>query len=185
MAGLAATARLTDRRAGPLRLLALVVTGLTLVDPLLVRSAGWWLSVGATAGLSLLTGPLARRLPGPRALAEPLAATAAAQLGVLPVELLVFGQVPLLAVPANLLAGPAAAFVMVWGLPAGLAAGLGPSWLARLVHLPTLVAVRWIQLVAVVTARAPVGPSLVVLVLGAVVGVSVARRRRPVTSAPP
>ena len=49
MAGLAATARLTDRRASPLRLLALVVAGLTLLDPMLVRAAGWWLSVGATA----------------------------------------------------------------------------------------------------------------------------------------
>ena len=185
MAGLAATARLTDRRAGPLRLLALVVAGLTLLDPMLVRAAGWWLSVGATAGLSLFTGPLARRLPGPRAVVEPLAATAAAQLGVLPVELLVFGHVPLLAVPANLLAGPAAAFVMVWGLPAGLAAGLGPPWLARLVHLPTLVAVRWIQLVAAVTARAPLVPSLLVLGLVGAAVVTVARRRRPVTSAPP
>lgn len=185
MAGLAATARFTDRRADPLRLLALVVAGLTLVDPLLVRSAGWWLSVGATAGLSVFTGPLAERIPGPRALAEPLAATAAAQLGVLPVELLVFGRVPLLAVPANLLAAPAAGFVMVWGLPAGLVAGLGPAWLARLVHLPTLVAVRWIELVALVTARAPTGPGLAVLATAAGGAVLLARRRRPVDSAAP
>ena len=182
MAALAATARYAARPAAPLRLLALAVAGLTLVDPLLVHSAGWWLSVGATAGLAVFTDPIASVVPGPRWLAEPLAATAAAQLGVLPVELAVFGTAPLLAVPANLLAGPAAAFVMVWGLPAGIVAGLAPAWVARVVHLPTLVLVRWIQLVALLAARAPTAPSVAVLAavvaITAVVAHGRARRRR-------
>ena len=189
MAALAGPTPDAARPAPPLRLLSLAVTALVLVDPLLVRSPGWWLSVGATAGLAVLTDPLARRLPGPRWLADPLAATAAAQLGVLPVELAVFGTVPLLAVPANLLAGPAAAFVMVWGLPAGVVAGLGPPGLARVLHLPTLVLVRWIELVALLAARAsPSGPAAAATAIGAVVMagvVTVGVRRRRVGSRAP
>lgn len=190
MAGLAATARYADRPAEPLRLLGLAVAGLTLVDPLLVHSPGWWLSVGATAGLAVLTGPLSARLPGPRWVAEPLAATLAAQLGVLPVQAAVFGSLPVWSVPANLLAGPAAGLVMVWGLPAGVAAGLGPDWLAVTLQLPTTVLVRWVQLVAVVAARAPTppGPALVgagAVVATAVVVVRVRRRRARVGSEAP
>lgn len=187
MAALAATSRYADRPADPLRLLGLAVTGLTLVDPLLVHSTGWWLSVGATAGLAVLTGPLTSRLPGPAWVAEPLAATLAAQLGVLPVQVAVFGTLPLLSVPANLLAGPAAGLVMVWGLPAGIAAGLGPDWMAVTLQLPTVVLVRWVQLVALVAARAPPGAGMVALAAVALaVVVGRARRRRPrVGSDPP
>ena len=51
MAGLSATAFMTGRERTPVRILALAVTGLLLVDPLLVWSVGFWLSVGATAGV--------------------------------------------------------------------------------------------------------------------------------------
>ncbi len=187
MAGLAATARYADRPADPLRVLALAVAALTLVDPLLVHAAGWWLSVGATTGLAVLTTPFASRLPGPSWLVEPLAATLAAQLGVLPVQLVVFGTMPLLSVPANLLAGPAAGLVMVWGLPAGIAAGLGPRWLAGALQLPTLALVRWVELVAVVTARAPTaaGPMTTATVAAGWLGTRAVRGRRRVGSSPP
>ena len=66
MAGLAATSVFLARPASSVRLLALAVTGLLLLDPLLVWSVGWWLSVGATAGIVVLAGPLAAALPGPR-----------------------------------------------------------------------------------------------------------------------
>ena len=178
MAALAATSRYSARPAAPLRLLSLAVGAVTLVDPLLVHSPGWWLSVGATAGLAVLTGPLASWLPGPTWLVDPLAATTAAQIGVLPVELAVFHTVPLLSVPANLLAGPAAAFVMVWGLPAGIVGGLVPAGLARWALLPALVLVRWIELVALLAARAPaVAAPVAALATGAVVTVAVRRRR--------
>ena len=49
MAGLSATAFMTGRERSPSRILALAVTGLLLVDPLLLWSIGFWLSVGATA----------------------------------------------------------------------------------------------------------------------------------------
>jgi competence protein ComEC len=156
MAALAATAVVLARPAGTLRLLSLAVTVMMLVDPLLVWSVGWWLSVGATAGIAVLAAPLALRLPGPRPLAEALAVTVAAQIGVAPVSVSVFGGLPLASVPANLLAVPVAGPLMVWGLPAGVLAGVAPA-LAPVLHLPTRLAVRWIALVARTGAAAPLG----------------------------
>jgi hypothetical protein len=45
---------------------------------------------------------------------------------------------------------------MVWGLPAGVLAGLAPG-LAPVLHGPTRLGVRWIALVARVGAAAPLG----------------------------
>ncbi len=186
MAVLAATAFATGRPASRLRLLALAVAGFTLIDPLLVHSVGWWLSVAATVGIVVGAAPLGRMLPGPRPLAEAIGVTVAAQLGVAPVSAAVFGAIPLASVPANLLALPAAGPVMVWGLPAGVVAGLVPGPVATVLHLPTRLCVRWLALVARLAARVPLGELRLVplLVLGAFIAIAVAvgrvRRRSAV-----
>jgi competence protein ComEC len=142
MAAVALLAWTLGRPASTLRLLALAVTGLLLVDPLLVRSIGFLLSVGACVGIATLAVPLARRMP------LVLAVTLAAQLGVAPVLAPVFGGVPVAAVPANLLAVAAAGPVMTWGMTAGIVAGLVPARLAAAIHAPTHVLVGWIAAVA-------------------------------------
>ena len=139
MAALAATAVVAGRPSRPVRILGLTVTIVLLADPLLVHSVGWWLSVGATAGIVVLAAPLAARLPGPGPVRLPVAVTMAAQLGVAPVTIAVFGPLPLASVPANLLAVPAAAPIMLYGLPAGLLAGACPDPVAHLLQLPTVV----------------------------------------------
>src|SRR5262249_58643037 len=106
MAAIAATATVLGRPASTVRLLSLAVAVMVLIDPLLVWSVGWWLSVGATGGIAVLATPLAVRLPGPRPLAQTLAITAAAQVGVTPVAIAAFGGLPVVSVPANLLAVP-------------------------------------------------------------------------------
>ena len=73
--------RFLGRPVAGLRLLALAVTGLVMIDPFLVHSLGFGLSCGASAGILLLARPLSQRLPGPRIIREPLAVTAAAQVG--------------------------------------------------------------------------------------------------------
>ena len=124
MAGLAAVAQASGRPASGLRLLALATAGLVLVDPFLIWSVGFRLSVGASLGILLLAGPLTRRCPGPRWFAEALGVTSAAQIGVAPVAIPVFGSIPLAALPANLLVAPVVGPLMMWGLVAGLPAGL-------------------------------------------------------------
>ena len=157
MAALAASASLLGRPAATLRLLALATAGLLLVDPLLVRSVGFQLSVAASVGIALLATPIADRIPGPGSLAEALGVTIAAQLGVAPVLVPQFGGLPVVAVVANVLAVPLAGLVTTWGLPAGIVAGAFGGRVAWVVHLPTQACVWWVAGVARIAAAVPLG----------------------------
>lgn len=186
MAALALLAGFLGRPASGVRLLALAVTALVLTDPFLIHSAGFALSCGASGGILVLAGPLARSIPGPSWLRRPLAVTAAAQIGVLPVAVPLFGGVSLVALPANLLAGPAAGAIGLFGLGAGLAGGVVSLWspdLAVPLGWPAGVLAGWVGHVAAVGARYPVivsGPvaSLLALGLGAALLVGPARPAR-------
>ena len=184
MAGLSATAFLLGRQREPLRLLALAVGGLLLVDPLLAWSIGFWLSVGATAGVTAIGPWLAPRLHVLGPLALPAAVTIGAQIGVAAPSLLVFGRLSLVGTVANLVAVPVAGLVMLYGLPASLLAGAVPA-IAPVVMAPVGVGVRWIDAVATVGAAVEPGPPwswLGWLVVAAVVVVLIrvgrARQRR-------
>jgi competence protein ComEC len=163
------------------RLLCVAVAGLVLVDPLLVWSVGFWLSVGATGGIAMLAGPLATRLPGPRPLAEAAAVSLAAQVGVAAPSIAVFGGVPLASVPVNVLAAPLAAAVMIYGLPAGALAALVPDHLAALIQLPTWALLRGLDLLARAGTALPGGRGLwgAGAAVGAVVVVLARRPRAP------
>ena len=153
MAAIAATGVLLGREKPPGRVLALAVGALVLVDPMLVWSVGFWLSVAATAGVALLSGRVAMLLPGPRWFAVPAGVTIGAQIAVAPVSLLVFGTLPIVSVPANLLAVPVAGLVMLYGLPAGLAAGALGGAIGRVVQFPSGLGTRWVSTVAALAAR--------------------------------
>lgn len=182
MAVLAVSATLAGRPASTVRILALSVAALVLIDPLLVRSVGFQLSVGASAGIALLAARVAARIRGPSVLAEGLGVTIAAQLGVAPVLVPRFGGLPVVALVANVLAVPVAGLVTTWGLPAGVAAGLGGPRLAAIVHLPTRLLVAWVASVARVSASLPLGElhmSGLVLATGAGFVAAVLSDRRP------
>jgi len=169
------------RPSSAVRLLALAVTGLLVVDPLLVHSVGFLLSVGACAGIAVLARPIAGALPGPRPVRDALAVTMAAQLGVAPILVPVFGGVPVASLPANLLAVPAAGPVMMWGVAAGLPGGIVGGGIARAVCIPTGVLIGWIAGVARWSSSAPLGQlgGLHVLILGVLVlGGAAVRTRR-------
>jgi competence protein ComEC len=117
-----------------------------------VRSVGFWLSVGATAGVSVVGPWLQEHLPGPVWLRGPVAVTLAAQLGVALPSVLVFGRLPVVSLVANPLAVPVAGAVMLFGLPVGAVASALPGWLASIVMLPLAVGTRWVATVAAVCA---------------------------------
>ncbi|WP_419945846.1 ComEC/Rec2 family competence protein [Candidatus Poriferisodalis sp.] len=148
LATLAVGAHAIGRRASAPRLLATAVIVLLLIDPLLVRSVGFQLSVAATAAIVFWAGRVAGLLWGPPWLRLALAATLVAQAGVLPVQLAVFGSLPLASIPANVGAGPIAGPAMVWGLVAGLAGGLAGDAVAAVLHLPTRLLLGWVASVA-------------------------------------
>jgi competence protein ComEC len=129
--------------------LGVAVVGLLLLDPPLGMTAGFALSVLATAGI-LLVAPawrdaLARWLP--RWLAEAVAVPAAAQLACTPLVAALSGQVSLVAVLANLLVAPVVGPATVLGLLGGLVGLLVPP-LGRLVGTSAAWCVAWIVEVA-------------------------------------
>lgn len=111
------------RTASALRVLCVVTIGLVIVDPLLVWSVGFLLSISATWGMVVLAPRLETMVPGPAWLRSALATTAGAQLAVIPVSLGVFGRFSLVGLVTNVPAVPLAGFVMVVGLPLGLIVG--------------------------------------------------------------
>lgn len=182
MAACALVARSTGRpTAGP-RVLALAVTGLLVADPFLLHSVGFRLSVAATAGIAVAARPVAGRLPGPRVLADAVGVAVGAQVGVAPILVATFGSVPLITLPANLVAAPFVGPLTVSGLAGALVGGAVPARVVGAVlGFPAWACGGAILEIAHVAARfpVPVGPGeLGLLALGGVTVVVVRRRRR-------
>ncbi|WP_242530276.1 ComEC/Rec2 family competence protein [Nocardioides aromaticivorans] len=163
-----------DGRRRGLRALGVALVALVLVDPTLATSAGFALSVLATGGIVLLGPPLTEALARwlPRGLAEAVAVPTAAQLACTPVVAVLSGQVSLVAVLANLLAGPAVGPATVLGLAGGLV-GLVLPVAGRLVGTGAAWCVAWIIAVAERGAALPgaaiawgTGPLAVLLLVG-------------------
>jgi ComEC/Rec2-related protein len=182
MAAVAATAHLRGRYASGIRRVAVATILLVLADPLLVWSAGFRLSVAASAALVLLQRPIARRLPGPAWLADPLATVLAAQVGTTPLLLAMGMTISSASIPANLLAVPVAGWIMVWGLTGGAVAAVVGGPVAALLHRPTAAMLGWVDGVAAAAAspRWPVLGVAAWVVVAAGVGVAVTTRRRGV-----
>lgn len=180
MAGLAATATALGRPASGLRVLGLAVTLLVVVDPLLVRSLGFQLSVLASGGILVLGPGLARRLPLPTPVATALAVPLAAQLATAPLLAGRNGGLGGTSILANVLADPAAGAVMTWGSSVGIAAGYLPDPLATAAAFPLRVLLVWIRTVALRCARLPpfTVPARLVAAGLLVVAVMVLLRRR-------
>jgi competence protein ComEC len=158
MACLALVGVLAGRSRTTASILAAAVLGLLVVDPWLVWSVGFQLSVTATAGMVALASPLAARfgrfVPSP--LAAAAGATISAQLGVTPILLYQFHEVPLVTLPANLAAFPMVAPSLLLG---AVAAATGLVWfpLGNVVGGVAVLPMRWLELVADHLGKAPVG----------------------------
>ncbi len=171
MAGLALAGGYLGRPRSAGSVLAGAVLALLVLDPALVWSVGFQLSVGATASMIAMATPIAERLrllPRPVALAA--GATLAAQIGVTPLLLSVFHEVPLSTILANVLAFPAVSPALLLGLSA---AGLGliSPTLARGAALLARLPLGYLEAVADRMSTAPVpwvtsGGGPVVLVVG-------------------
>jgi competence protein ComEC len=142
-----------------LRVLVLAAIVLLVADPFLLHSVGFLLSCAASLGIAVLARPIRDRLRGPAWMREVLGVTAAAQIGVAPVLIPVFGSMPLVALPANLVAVPLAAPLTMWGLAAGVVGGLArpvsPA-IPRLLEVPTVALLHALIAVADLASRVPV-----------------------------
>ncbi len=154
MAGVALLAVETGRGSRVVVGLAWAVTLLLLAEPATISDVGFQLSATATAGLVAWGSPLSRRLEErwprlPGAIRESLGVSLAAQAATLPIALLTFGRLALVAPLANLVAVPLVPPAMAAGGVAfvgGLLAATGaPPWLTGLLAVP-----GWIFLAALV-----------------------------------
>lgn len=157
MALLGCAASLSGRRSRALPTMAGAVLVLLLIDPWLAHTYGFALSAAATAGLLIVSPGWCDRLLDrgvPLWAAGPAAATAAAELFCEPLLVIFTGSLPLIAVPANVLAVPAAPAATVLGVGAMAAEAVSPV----LGHAVAWVAqwpVRWICLVARTGSEVP------------------------------
>lgn len=128
MATLVLLARIVSRDGDPLTALAGAAALLTLINPLCPLDSGFQLSFAATWGIIALNRPLTETMSRslPATLAGPLAVTLAAQAGVLPVSLALFGEQSVVAPLANLVVLPLTGGLVVTGAIAGV---LGALWL--------------------------------------------------------
>ncbi|WP_431308137.1 DNA internalization-related competence protein ComEC/Rec2 [Deinococcus arenicola] len=115
-------------RPDPYGLMALTAGVCLLLFPLWLLDIGFQLSFLAVLALTL-SAKAAGKLPGrwPMWVRLALVATVLAELGTLPVIAATFGQMPLVGLPANLLAGVVMAALVPLGFLAGL---LGPAAIA-------------------------------------------------------
>ncbi len=128
-AGVVATlilaAQLCGRRISPLHLLTVMLTVVLSYNPQLVYSTGFQLSVAAVAGILLLRKPMRALVEAtlfrpmgrpPRAVAELLSASLAAQIATAPIVASVFGEVSLIGVLTNLVAVPLSGPILTLGM---------------------------------------------------------------------
>ena len=153
MAGISATVFAIGGRLKAWQVLIVTCIGLLLIDPFLLWSVGWWLSIGGSSGLILLSSRIRSTLEcwglkNHQWVLNWVVPSLAAQLGVLPVAVMVFGWPSAVAIPCNLLAVPVAGIVMLVGIPVALLSGFLPSVVATVVMWPLGVGVKWVDTVA-------------------------------------
>ena len=128
MAGVCLLARESGRKGGAATALGLAAWSMVLLEPSVASDVGYQLSVASTAGLLAWSRPwseaLTRRAPRwtPAWLTESLAVSLTAQAATLPLVLVHFGRLSLIAPLANLAIAPIVAPVMLASL---LALGVG------------------------------------------------------------
>lgn len=179
--------------------LAFVALLLTALNPTILWDVGFQLSLLATLGLALFTTPfsrwfdyfLNRTLPRRWAglagdfLEEPLVVSLAAQVLTLPLIVLYFGRLSLVALLVNLLVIPVQAVLLILGLAATLLAFIVPA-LAQLLYWLDMILLGWTLAVVRLFARlsfADVGfhidPRLVTLFFLVILGGALMQAAKP------
>lgn len=157
MAAVAATGSFRGRLVTPRRRLAVAIIGLLILDPMIVWSVGFQLSLAACLGIVELRRPLDSVLRNqirlPKWCAEPAAIAIAAQVATIPLLIPLAHTQPAMGVFANLAAVPVAGLLMMWGMVAAPLGGVSGQLCASVLSWPSMLAVRWLRLVATIGSR--------------------------------
>ncbi len=167
--------------------LAIAVLGIIFWNPGIIHRLAFQLSVAASAGIVFLSNSIASWLKGPGWLRLPLSITVSAQLAVAPLLALTFGGVAVASLPANMLALPAVGLATIWGMTAGLAAGIlaeaggAGEAAAEAIHLLTRFLMWWINASASFSDRLELswlrGWNISLIIACAGIGIFLAKRQ--------
>lgn len=189
MGVLALTSRHVGRHTSPRNIIALTIAVMLIVEPRLLRDdVGFQLSVAATIGLIVLTdriAPLLKRVPTSFGVRESLASTLAATISTLPITLVSFGSLSIVAPFVNMLVLPFIPFAMAFGAGAILVSSIVPQigvWIA-LPAWTALVSMTGIigTFARIPWASVPIPPSIAVVIsmIGLAVAASMIRKLHP------
>lgn len=137
-AALASVAWLFARRRDSWHALAVGAVALLAWNPMLVLDAGFELSFGAVAGIFVVTPRVVRALDGypvPRRLAQLVGISTACGLATAPVTWVQFHQISLVTIPANVVAVPVVAEMLVVALVTAVVAPVAPPVAAALAQV--------------------------------------------------
>ncbi len=190
MGVLALTSRHIGRHTSPRNIIALTIAAMVLVEPRLLRDdVGFQLSMAATIGLIVLTdriAPMLKRIPTSFGVRESLASTLAATISTLPITLVSFGSLSVVAPFVNMLVLPFIPFAMALGAGSILVSSILPSigtWIAlpawtSLVTMTGIIA----QFAHLPFASVPIPPSIAIVasVIGLATAASMIRKLHPV-----
>ncbi|MEI6867205.1 MAG: ComEC/Rec2 family competence protein [Actinomycetes bacterium] len=168
-------AKARGERSSPLPALGLAISVLLLIDPFQAIDPGFALSVGATAGILIISPKLIAALqPILGRWSESVAIPLSATLACAPVIIAISGQLSLVTLPANLLAAGAVAPITILGLIAALL-----PVLARPLLFTVSPFAKWIALIAHKGATMPVlllPKSAYGILIGTALGIFLLRR---------
>jgi competence protein ComEC len=118
--------KILDRKADIINSLCVASIIILVINPFMLMDAGFQLSAGATAGLGILYKRIRNSIPEktPDLISETLAATLAAQAGVLPMLILYFSRVSVVSLVANLLVVPLTGITTVTGMIVAIAGNI-------------------------------------------------------------
>jgi len=165
MGGMYVVGTALGRQNGALQGLALAGAGMTAFDPLLMKDVSFQLSFASTLGLVVFSPALRthmaaalarwgsdRELAGPlRGIIELLAVTVAAIAFTLPITVVSFHRISLIAIPANLLTVPAFPVIMITAALTAVGGMIAPAvgtFLGWITWLPVTYLVHVVKLLA-------------------------------------
>jgi competence protein ComEC len=183
------TSRHIGRHTSPRNIIALTVAVMLLVEPRLLRDdVGFQLSMAATIGLIVLTdriAPFLKRIPTSFGVRESLASTLAATISTLPITLVSFGSLSVVAPFVNMLVLPFIPFAMAFGVGSILISSIVPQagvWIA-LPAWTALVSMTGIigAFARIPFASVPIPPSIAIVIsmIGLATAASMIRKLHP------
>ena len=133
----------SGRRVSVGRVLLLALLVVVLIDPWAVLAAGFWLSFGAVAAMAYAMGG---RLHRPHWLRDAMVTQWAVAIGLMPVLLMLFGQISLISPVANAFAIPLVSLVIVPLTLLGSFLSLDPLlWLAHWIMQLAMGLLEWLS----------------------------------------